>query len=36
MVFVFDRIENNVGKGENDSILTFSHNVFKSFLLQGH
>ena len=45
MIYVFDRVENIVGKGENDggnkkekmlisSISSFSHNVFKSSLVR--
>ena len=35
--FLFRRVENIIGKGENTvtSIVFFSHNVFKSLLIQG-
>ena len=36
---VFERIENKVGKGEDilvSSNFSFSRNVFKSLLIQGH
>ena len=35
MIFLFDRAENTVGKGENavTSIFSFSHSVFQTFLL---
>ena len=45
MISVFDPVENIVGQGENagyhgwrlvTSIFSFSHDVFKSFLFQGH
>ena len=32
MIFVFDRVENIVGKGENAGY----HNVFKRLFTQGH
>ena len=36
MISVFDRVENNVGKGENAvSIFSFTHNNFPSLLTQG-
>ena len=38
MIFAFDRIENILGKGENagSQHFSFSLNVFKGSLLQGH
>ena len=38
MIFVFDRIVNVVGKVKMlaTSIVSFSHNVFKSLITQGH
>ena len=37
LIFVFDSVENIVGKGENAgySIFSFSYNVFKMHLSQG-
>ena len=37
MIYVLDRIENIVGKGENavTSIFSFSNNVFKCSVSQG-
>ena len=38
MIFVFDRVENIVGKGRKmlvTSIFSFSHKVFKSLFFQG-
>ena len=37
MIYVLDRVEKIVGKGENagNSIFSFSHSVFKSLLDQG-
>ena len=29
MIYVYDRVENNVGKGENAGFQAFSHNVFQ-------
>ena len=37
--FVFERVENIVEKGKKmlvTNVFTFSHNVFKGFLSQGH
>ena len=38
MTSVFDRAENILGKGENagNSIFSFSKNIFKWPLFQGH
>ena len=39
MIFVFNRVENIVGKGENaslNSIFSFSHNVFQRISIEGH
>ena len=38
MIFVFDKVENNVEKGENDgyqNFLLFPHCTFRTPLLQG-
>ena len=37
MIFVFDRVENTVGKEKMlvTSIFSFSHNVFKGLFTQG-
>ena len=35
MSFVFDRIEKNVGKGENTSVFTFSHDFFQKAFFPG-
>ena len=36
MISVFYRIESIVGENAGYSIFTFSHNVFKMLLTQGH
>ena len=33
---VLEKVENIMVKGENPSILSFSYNVFKRLLYQGH